>query len=197
MFSYKTEPMKNVFIISGPAGSGKDSIIDRLLEQLPAERVVTTTTRAPRPGETEGSPYFFLSREAFEQEIQNGSFAEYSINENDAYYGVTKTELERFSQSKKIGIWRIDWKGVFSVKKMFPDIIAIFVSAPLEILEQRLRKRDGAAQDNRYFEERMAYTKEWLKHTDIYDYSIENRQGELDKAVEETRAIIARHALLT
>lgn len=188
-----TLAMKNVFIISGPAGSGKDSIIDRLLVQLPAERVVTTTTRPPRAEEKEGSPYYFVSRKHFEQGIRDGLFAEYSINENDAYYGVTKAELGRFTHSKKIGLWRIDWKGVITAKRMFPKIIAIFIAAPLDVLEQRLRERDGAKQNEAYFKERMAYTKEWLSHTDIYDYTIKNTQGKLDEAVTKTRALIEQN----
>jgi guanylate kinase len=188
--------MKNVFIISGPAGSGKDTIIERLAGSLPFERVITTTTRAARPGETDGNPYYFVSREQFEKSVTEDRFIEHSVNENDECYGVTKEELDRVSRSGHIGIWKVDWKGVISAKRLFPGIIALLISAPIGILESRLRERDGSEKDGAYFQERMAYTREWLRHTDIYDYTIENEQGKLDEAVEKTRAIISRCAAL-
>ncbi|MDD2766843.1 MAG: hypothetical protein PHH40_03710 [Candidatus Moranbacteria bacterium] len=182
--------MKNVFIISGPAGSGKDAIINGLEKLIPLSRVITTTTRRPRHNETDGNPYHFLSREQFLQNIAEKKFIEYSVNENDELYGVTFEELDRVDRSGAIGIWKMDWKGVISAKKLFPNIIAIFIHAPMNILEARLRKRDSAQTNKNYFEDRMNYTKEWLKHTDIYDYTIENEQGELDQSIEQVASII-------
>lgn len=186
--------MRNIFIISGPAGSGKDAIIDGLTELLPVNRIITTTTRAPRPGETDGHPYYFVSRTEFEARIADEKFIEHSINENDERYGVTHEELDRVAEKGSIGIWRIDWKGVVTAKKLFPDIIAIFISAPLAVLEERLRKRDGREKNETYFQERMAYTKEWLNHTDIYDYTVENEQGKLDEAIQQVSALIKEHS---
>ncbi|MFA9262404.1 MAG: guanylate kinase [Undibacterium sp.] len=181
--------MKNVFIISGAAGSGKDSIIDRLAQELPIERIITTTTRRPRPGESEGNPYYFLSSEKFEQGIEEAKFIEHSINENGGRYGVTKSELQRITDTGSIAIWRVDWKGVVNIKKIYPEIPAIYISASLEILEARLRARDKG-KDEIYFKERMDYTREWLKHLDIYDYTIENEEGRLNEAVERVKTII-------
>lgn len=190
MFSFTSMNTKNIFIISGPAGSGKDTIIEHLETSLPLERIITTTTREARPGESEGHPYYFISQTAFEQGIQNDDFAEYSTNENGVLYGVSKAELRRISELEhRIGIWKIDWKGVESAKKLFPAIQAIFISAPLAVLEERLRSRDNL-KDERYFTERMAYTREWLKHTDIYDYVVENEQDKLDQAIEDVKTII-------
>lgn len=186
--------MKNVFIISGPAGSGKDAIIDGLGKFLPLTRVITTTTRAPRTGETDGHPYHFISRQEFEQAIAEKKFIEYSTNENDELYGVAFEELDRVAHSENIGIWKMDWKGVVSAKKLFPSIIALFISAPLDILESRLRKRDASKSNDDYFRERMEYTREWLKHTDIYDYTIENEQGKLDESIKKALAIIGKNA---
>ncbi len=184
--------MKNVFIISGAAGSGKDSVIDGLQSLLPLERIITTTSREMRPFESEGNPYYFISREAFEHGISAQAFAEYSVNENNGLYGVTKTELARIEKKKSIGIWRVDWKGVIAIKKLFPTIPAIYISAPIEILEARLRARD-TGKDESYFKERMAYTREWLKHLDIYDYVIENEEGKLAQTIEQVADIIKRH----
>lgn len=188
--------MQNVFIISGASGSGKDAVIDGLGKLLPVERIITTTTRAPRAGETNGSPYYFLSRAEFERGIASGRFIEHSVNENDERYGVTHEELDRVVRSGNIGIWRVDWKGVVSIKKLFPGIIAIFINAPLAILERRLRKRDTSKNNEIYFRERMAYTREWLKHTNIYDYIIENEEGKLDETVRKVSALIKEHSAI-
>ena len=190
MFSFTSMNTKNIFIISGPAGSGKDTIIEHLETSLPLERIITTTTREARPGESEGHPYYFISQAAFEQGIQNDDFAEYSTNENGVLYGVSKAELRRIAELEhRVGIWEIHFKGVKKKKKLFPAIQAIFISAPLTVLEERLRSRDSL-KDERYFAERMAYTREWLKHTDIYDYVVENEQDKLDQAIEDVKTII-------
>lgn len=184
--------MKNVIIISGAAGSGKDSVIDGLQAILPIERIITSTTRAPRPFESEGNPYYFLSPESFKQALESGEFIEHSINENGACYGVTRTELERITSQNKIAVWRVDWKGVVNIKKLYPEIKAIYISAPIEILEARLRSRD-TNKDESYFEERMAYTREWLNHLDIYDYQVENEEGKLAETIEQVAKIIQQN----
>lgn len=184
--------MKNVFIISGPAGSGKDTIIDSLQSKLSTNRIITTTTRAIRPEEHEGAPYYFLSRADFKQSIERGEFVEHSTNENGELYGVTIYEFERVTKQGGIVIWRVDWKGVIAIKKLYPEIVAIFISSPIEILESRLRARD-TNQTEEYFQERLAYTKEWLNHLDIYDYQVENEEGKLDQTISEVEAIITSH----
>lgn len=184
--------IQNLFIISGPSGAGEDSIIDGLAQLLPIERTITTVTRAPRAGENDGHPYYFISTEQFQKKITDGEMAEYAQHYNGNFYGVTKTELERVTASGKIGIWKMDYKGVETAKKLFPGIIAILITAPLEIMSQRIRARDNVTED--YIAERMAYTKEWLKHTDIYDYTVTNEQGKLDQAIQEVLAIIRKHA---
>ncbi|MEI7749950.1 MAG: hypothetical protein WCJ25_03010 [Candidatus Moraniibacteriota bacterium] len=179
---------KRLFIISGPSGAGEDSIIAGLYGRLPVERVITTTTRAMRPNEAIGNPYYFIPRAEFEAIRDNDGFAEWAEEYNGQLYGVTHKELERVASSEKIGLWKIEWKGVMTAKRMFPGIIAIFVTASLESIATRLRKRDNLSEA--YLAERMTYTKEWMHHTDIYDYIIENRDGELEKAVDQAESII-------
>lgn len=179
---------KTLFIISGPSGSGQDSIIEGLAERFPLERVITSTTRKPRTGESDGKPYYFLSHADFEQRIAEGKFIEWAKEYNDKLYGVTKEELERVATCGQVGIWKIEWKGVVTAKKLFPGIIAILISAPIESIEARLRKRDNPSEE--YLAERMAYTREWMSHTDIYDYTIENKDGQLEEAIEQAAKII-------
>lgn len=183
--------MNNLFIISGPSGAGEDSIINALVSRLPIERVITTTSRPMRNGDSEGNPYYFITEAEFKKKIAAGDFIEYAQQYNDNYYGVTKEEIARVSKSGKIGIWKIEYQGVMTAKKLFPGIIAILLTAPLEVLENRIRRRDNP--DEALLQERMAYTKKWLEHADIYDYKIENEEGKLDKAIEDTIAIIEKH----
>jgi guanylate kinase len=184
--------IQNLFIISGPSGAGEDSVIDGLAKILPIERTITTVTRSPRADESDGHPYYFVSEEQFQKKIASGEIVEYAKHYNGNYYGVTKTELERVAASEKIGIWKIDYKGVETAKKLFPGIMAILIAAPIEIISQRIRTRDNVTED--YIAERMAYTREWLKHTDIYDYTVTNEQGKLDQTIQEVIAIIKKHS---
>ncbi|KKT93312.1 MAG: Guanylate kinase [Parcubacteria group bacterium GW2011_GWC1_45_14] len=184
--------MKNVFIISGPSGAGEDSIIEGLRERFPIERIITTTTREMRSGESQGNPYYFISKEEFERKIQEKGFVEYALQYNGNLYGVTKEEIERVGKSGKIGAWKIEYKGVMTAKQLFPEIIAIFITVPsLDILENRIKRRDGVS--DAYIQERMEYTKEWLKHEDIYDYKVINHEGKLPDAIEEVAQIIKKH----
>lgn len=182
----------NIFIISGPSGAGEDSVMDGLKKYFDLERIVNTTTRKMRFREFQGIPYHFISLIEFQNGIERGEFAEYAQEYNGNYYGVTKNELERVANSGKIGLWKMEYQGVITVKKKYPNIPAILINAPsLEILERRLRRRDNISEG--YIKERMEYTKEWLKHLDIYDYTIINEEGKLDKAISEVAEIIRKH----
>jgi guanylate kinase len=182
--------LQNIFIVSGPSGVGEDSVIDGLAKRLPLERVITTTTREPREGESQGNPYYFITHKKFEQKIQAGDFVEYAQEYNNNYYGVTQEEIKRVTESRKIGIWKIEWKGVITAKKLYPNIIAIFLTVrDLSILEQRIRRRNGSVTEA-YIQERMEYTKEWLKHTDIYDYIVHNEENKLEETITHVEAII-------
>ncbi|NCD01084.1 guanylate kinase [bacterium] len=175
---------KNIIIISGPSGAGEDSIISGLNKKISLEKIITTTTRKKRPSEKNGQQYYFIKFNDFKQKIKEGKFIEYAQQYNNQYYGVTKEELLRVANSKKIGIWKIDYKGVINAKKMFPNIKSIFITAPLKELEERIRNREKVSKE--YIKERMEYTKEWLKYKKIYDFEITNKNGNLEKSIEKT-----------
>jgi len=182
--------MSNIFIISGPSGAGEDSIISGISKSFSIERIITTTTRPMRTGESQKNPYYFLSKEEFEAKVRDDEMAEWTREYNNNLYGVTKKELERVGTSEKIGIWKIEYKGVITAKEKFPDIKSIYIAPPsLEILRKRILKRDANVTEE-YLKERMEYTKEWMKHEDIYDYKVINEEGKLDEAVEKVAKII-------
>lgn len=182
----------NIFIISGPSGAGEDSIIDGLKKTMPIERIITTTTRKMRLGEKSGREYYFISHNEFNELIKEKKLFEYAKEYNDNYYGVTYDEIDRVKNSGKIGIWKIEYKGVITAKKLIPGIISIFINAPLEVLEKRIRRRDNVTEE--FIKNRLEYTKEWLKHLDIYDYVVENEEDRLDKTINLVSEIIKKNA---
>jgi len=187
----------NLVIISGPSGSGKDSVIEGLAKQgVPIERVVTTTTRDVRPGETPGREYYFVSENDLQKKIDNQEMAEWARVDNNRLYGVTKEELTRVQNlHDKIGIWRIDWKGVLEAKKNISDILTILIEPP--DIEQLLERARGRGDDNEQeLQERLAYSKEFLKHRNLYDYSVINKKGELEQTIKEVKNILAREGYL-
>lgn len=174
-----------IFIISGPSGVGEDSVIEGLKKFFDLERIITTTTRAMRPGESMGNPYYFISQKEFKEKIIKGEMAEYAQEYNNNFYGVTKKELSRVQETGKIGIWKIEYKGVLTAKKKFPLIKSIYIAPPsLEILRKRILKRDSNVSEE-YLEERMLYTQEWMKHEDIYDYKVVNEEGKLEETINK------------
>ncbi len=180
----------NIFIISGPSGAGEDSIIEGLKKFMTIERVVTTTTREMRPGEKSGREYYFINRDDFIKLIEEKKLFEYAQEYNNNYYGVTYDEINRVKTCGKIGIWKIEYKGVITAKKLIPKIIAIFINAPLEILEKRIKKRGNVTE--KFIKKRLEYTKEWLKHLDIYDYTVENEEGKLSQTIGRVVEIIKK-----
>ncbi len=179
------------FIISGPSGSGQDSVIEGLTKLLPIERVITTTTRPPREDESDGQPYHFVSKEAFEKGLKESAFLEHARHYGGEYYGVTKAEVDRVRNSGKVGIWKVDWQGVANIKKLFPETKAILITAPLDILEARLHHRDHDRSEAS-LKERMAYSKEYLNHADLYDFTVINEEGKLDEAIQNVFHILER-----
>ena len=183
--------LKNIFVIYGPSGSGQDSIIEGVQKKIPLERIITTVTRPPRSGESQGHPYYFISREAFEEKIEQNALLEYVEKYLGIYYGVTTEEVERVASHKEIGIWKVDFEGARNLKQRFPELTVIFINAPLDIIEARLRRRDAI--DENELKARLEHIKEWLPKS-IYDYKIENEEGKLEQAIEQAYQIIKQHS---
>jgi guanylate kinase len=187
--------MGNVFIISGPSGSGQDTLIEALGKEFPIERVITTTTRAMRPDESQCHPYRFISKEEFSLLRDAGAFVEHAETYNHEWYGVQKKDLEKAFSSKNIVLWKVDYKGVLSIKKQFPHIISFLIEVPEETLRARLIKRDSPSEE--YLKARMDYTHEWLQSKKLYDYCIKNEEGRLEEAVQVIKAIIQKESTLS
>ena len=120
-------------VVSGFSGSGKGTIMKRLLEKYPQNYAlsVSATTRAPRPGEEEGREYFFKSVECFEQMIKDDALLEYARYVNN-YYGTPKDYvLGQMAQGKDV-ILEIEIQGALKIKQKYPDTVLLFVLLPHE-----------------------------------------------------------------
>ncbi|MCX6763962.1 MAG: hypothetical protein NTZ97_04545 [Candidatus Moranbacteria bacterium] len=182
---------KNIFIISGPSGAGEDSIIKGLEKIFPLEKIITTATRQMRLGESQGNPYYFITKEIFQEEIRKNEFFEYVEEDRNNFYGVTKKETERVLGLNKIILWKLDYKGVITAKKLFPESIAILIDVPIEVIEERIRRRDGV--DEKYIQGRLEYARGWYDNRDKFDYSIKNAEGRLDEAIQKVAEIIKKN----
>lgn len=185
----------NLIIISGPSGSGQDSVIQGLIDRgLPIERVITTMARPMRAGESEGQPYYFVSPEKFDLMIKNNELIEWA-EVYDSKRGVTRQELERgLARPDKIAIWKMDWKGTAAAKKLFPEAIAILITAPsIKDLIERIKKRGDSPAS---IQSRIAYTKEFLKHKNLYNYVVINEEGKLEQTIDEVIAILKKESYL-
>ncbi|ADQ04419.1 guanylate kinase [Caldicellulosiruptor owensensis OL] len=176
-----------LIVISGPAGTGKGTVVGKLLEKNPNIKLsISKTTRKPRPGEKEGVNYFFVSREQFEEEIKNERFLEYAEYNNN-YYGTPKDfVLESLRKGFDV-ILEIETKGALKIKKAFSDAVLIFLLPPsLEELHRRLIKRGTESEDE--IKTRLEIAKNEIKLVSEYDYCVIN--DDVDNAVEKIQKII-------
>lgn len=181
-----------LFVVSGPSGVGKDAVLERLFEHVPGVvRSVSATTRAMRPGETDGVDYYFFSREQFEEGIEGGFFFEYArYGEN--YYGTPRDRVaEQLAQGLDV-ILKIEVQGASAVRKLAPQAILVFIQPPsMAELERRLRGR-GTDSEERILQ-RLAIAASELACISQYDYLITN--DDLNEAVYSLRAVILAERL--
>lgn len=181
-----------IFLLSGPSCAGEDSIIGGLRDKLSFELIITTTTREIRPGESQGKPYYFISKEEFRNGINKDEFYEYAKEDRGNFYGVTKKEFERAVNVGKPIIWKVDYQGVLTAKKLFPECIAILIDVDLETVRGRLLKRDNASEE--YIKGRLEHARGWYDNKDKFDYVVKNENGKLNEAIEEVEDIIKKYA---
>jgi guanylate kinase len=176
-----------VFVITGPSGVGKGTLIRTLLERIPElELSVSATTRAPRPGEVDGVDYHFLSEAEFDGRVLEGDFLEHA-DYSGRRYGTLRSELERRLAAGASVVLEIEVQGARQVKEKMPDAMRIFIAPPSEeALRTRLvgRGTDDEAQRER----RLATAKEELAAQDEFDIVVVNDR--LDDAADELERIV-------
>ncbi len=162
-----------LIIVSGFAGSGKGTIMKRLVEEYENYALsVSMTTRAPRPGEVHGREYFFVSKEEFERKIKEGGLIEYaSYVEN--YYGTPRAYVEEQMAAGKDVVLEIEIQGALKVRERYPDAVLIFVLPPsVEELYRRLKNRGTETED--VVRKRMSRAAEEAGIIERYDYIMIN-----------------------
>lgn len=177
-----------LLVLSGPAGSGKGTVKDLLLQKEPFVFSVSKTTRAPRPGEVDGKQYSFITKEAFLDLVAKDGMLEYTEYCGN-YYGTPKKETLDVLASGQNLLLEIDAVGGLNVKKKYPEAVLVMLLAP-DYASQEARLRGRATETEEKILERLAAAKREIALAEQYDYIVYNRSGEADRAAREIQAIV-------
>ncbi|MGD9851232.1 MAG: guanylate kinase [Nitrospirales bacterium] len=185
---------KLLFVVSGPSGVGKSTLCRHILETVADIRLsVSCTTRNPRPGETDGKEYCFISPEEFQKKKSDHAFAEWA-EVHGHLYGTPWSELEQDAHSHTDVLLDIDVQGAQQVMGTLKRAVSIFVLPPsLEVLWQRLSGRGTDSPDQQ--QRRFQMAQEEMKHYPEYQYTIRNVA--LEQAVWELKAVIMAERIRT
>ncbi|EEX50805.1 guanylate kinase [Pasteurella multocida] len=185
----------NLYILSAPSGAGKSSLISALLNQQDNNKMmvsVSHTTRLPRPGESHGVHYYFVSVEEFEALIEQDLFLEYARVFGGNYYGTSLPAIEE-NLAKGIDVFLdIDWQGAQQIRQKVPNVKSIFILPPsLVELERRLIGRGQDSEE--VIANRMSKAIEEISHYNEYDYVIVN--DVFEQALADLQAILRAERL--
>src|SRR5438105_2786747 len=169
-----------LFVLSAPSGTGKDSVINALKQQgIDFYVVASVTTRSPRPGESEGNPYHFVSEEEFKQLIAQDELLEYA-NVHGNWYGQPRKPIRDNLSAGRDVLLKIDVKGAATIRSKVPEAVFIFlVTGSLEELAQRLAERQTETPEE--LQRRLVDAQAELAEQHWYDYVVINRQGHLQE----------------
>lgn len=181
--------MNPMIILIGPSAVGKSSFLDKALgEDLGLCDIITYTSRAQRPGESEGAPYHFVTPERFEELKKKDFFVEWAMVHGN-FYGTPRDQIEAAWKRSEVVIMDIDVQGAMTMKKIYPQAVTIFLKPPsIDALRQRLEKR-GTTGD---LEVRLKNAQAEMALADRFDHVIVN--DDFDKAYAEFRKIVEKVA---
>ncbi len=176
-----------LYVVTGPSGAGKGTVLSRLLEQDgKLYYSISATTRAPRPGERDGVQYYFLSKQEFERKIAENAFLEHA-RYVDNYYGTLEAPVEDKLNAGFDVLLEIELQGAMQVRRKRPDAVSIFLAPPsFGELAARLRGRGTESEEK--VQKRLETAKNEMQHQNEYDFVVIN--DEVDRAVREIRNIL-------
>ncbi|MGZ3691498.1 MAG: guanylate kinase [Pseudobdellovibrio sp.] len=181
-----------MIIVAAPSGAGKSSFVEKLAaEDSRLHDIITYTTRTMRNHESQGKPYFFISKDEFEKKIKEDFFIEYALVHTNMY-GTSYEQVNLAWAKNKVVIMDIDIQGVMTFKSKFPDAKTVFILPPsIEELRRRVIKRDGAPPPD--LEVRMTNAEKEMKKASEFDVQIVNDDfersfAEFKKIVENWKA---------
>jgi guanylate kinase len=177
-----------VFVITGPSGVGKGTLIRGLMERLPTlELSVSATTRAPRPGEHDGVDYHFLTREEFNHKVNEGAFVEHADYAGRSY-GTLRSELDARVHAGAPVVLEIEVQGARQVRAAMPEAVQVFIAPPsLQALRARLIGR--GTDDPAEVERRLSVAEQELTAQPEFAHVVVNDR--LEQALDELAAIVA------
>jgi len=185
---------KQVVVIAGPSGSGKNAVIAEILRHHPnCVRLVTATTRAMRPGEEDGVDYHFFTQEKFDAELSAGNIPEHRfVPALNTYYGIYIPDLEERLAEGKIVFAQVDIEGAKLLKERYGATTIFIMPESLEQFRARLRARNPEWSQIE-FDARMHITEEEMRvHAPQYDYRVINADGKLQDTVHEVVEIMKK-----
>jgi guanylate kinase len=178
-----------VFVVTGPSGAGKGTLIHALLDRVPElEVAVSATTRLRRRGEEDGREYWFLTDAEFVRRVHEGDFLEHVTYVSGKRYGTLRSEVDRIAAAGRIPLLELETEGALNVKEEVPRAVTIFITAPIPELERRLRER--ASESEGEIGERIGLARKQLAQADEFDYVVLN--DKIDRAASELEAIVQR-----
>jgi guanylate kinase len=179
--------LSKVFVITGPSGVGKGTLIRGLRERIPGlELSVSATTRAPRPGESDGIDYHFLGADEFDRRVRAGEFVEHATY-SGRHYGTLRSELERRLSAGQPVVLEIEVQGARQVREAIPDAVPVFIAPPsAEALRARLIGR--GTDDPEQIEERLRTAERELEARPEFAHVVVNDR--LEHATDELAGIV-------
>ena len=176
-----------LFVFSAPSGSGKTTIVKRILALFPdLVFSISATTRKKRDTETNGTEYFFITEEEFKDKIESGEFIEWE-KFYGYYYGTLRSYIDQSLIVGKTVVLELDVKGAISIKEEYPEALLIFIMPPgIEELKKRLKSRKTESDDD--FKKRIERAEMELTYKDHFDFIVVNKH--IDNAVRKVKNII-------
>jgi guanylate kinase len=185
--SKSSQTVAPVFVVTGPSGAGKGTLIKLVLPRFPTLALaVSATTRPRRPGEENGVDYWFLGRDEFDRRVASGEFLEW-VDYVGNRYGTLRSEIDRLRDSGKAPMLELETDGALRVAERVSPTVTIFVTAPVNELERRLRER--ATESSGEIGERIATARRQLELQPLFDHVVTN--VDRDRAADELGAVIA------